>query len=219
MTKIIIFGTEAIAELAKFYFENDSDYEVVAFTLDKDFILENEFKGKPVVPFENILDIYPPDEFKMFIAISYTNLNKLRESKYNIAKSLGYELVSYISSKCNYLTEFSIGDNCFILEDNTIQPFVKIGNNVTLWSGNHIGHHTVIHDHNFLSSQVVISGKCELKSNSFFGVNSTIAHEVIVESENIIGAGAIITKNTNEKEVFVAPRAILLAKKSNLIKI
>ena len=52
------------------------------------------------------------------------------------------------------------GDNCFILEDNTVQPFVTIGNNVTLWSGNHIGHDSVIEDDCFISSHVVVSGTC-----------------------------------------------------------
>jgi sugar O-acyltransferase (sialic acid O-acetyltransferase NeuD family) len=171
------------------------------------------------VAFENIAEKYPPSSFKMFIALSYTNLNKLREEKYWAAKAKGYELVSYISSKCSYMSHFSCGDNCFIFEDNTIQPFVKIGNNVTLWSGNHIGHHSVLQDHIFISSHVVVSGHCIISSNSFIGVNSTIGHLVIIESENIIGAGSIITKSTEPRDVYVPSRSIRLEKKSNQINL
>jgi hypothetical protein len=98
----------------------------------------------------------------MFIAVSYAKLNKVRERKYYEAKKLGYQLVSYINSKCTWLTPFAHGDNYFVFEDNTVQPFVKMGNNVTLWSGNHIGHHSTIYDHNFISSHVVVSGHCTI---------------------------------------------------------
>lgn len=219
MAKIILFGTGDIAQIANYYFEIDSEHEVVAFTANKEYITASSFEGKPVVAFEDIGQKYPSHSYKMFIALSYSNLNKIRQTKYFEAKQKGYELVSYISSKCNYLSQYQCGDNCFIFEDNTIQPFVKIGNNVTLWSGNHIGHHSTLHDHLFISSHVVVSGHCNILSNSFIGVNSTIGHQVTIAQENIIGAGSIITKNTDFGDVFVPARSIKLDKKSNQIKL
>lgn len=217
--KIVIFGIGDIAQIANYYFDIDSEYEVVAFTVDKAYLNSNEFEGKPVIAFEDINEFYPPNDFKMFIATSYANLNKIRASKYEQAKQKGYELVSYISSKCSYMSQYPCGDNCFIFEDNTIQPFVKIGSNVTLWSGNHIGHHSTIDDHNFISSHVVISGHCHIKSYSFIGVNATLHNDVTLEQENIIAAGAIISKNTKEQSIWVPARSVLLDKKSNEIKI
>lgn len=219
MTKIIIFGTGNIAQMAHYYFKTDSDFEVVAFTVNKEYVLSEKFDGLPVVEFENIEYLYPPSEFKMFIALSYSDLNKIRATKYQEAKMKGYKLVSYISSRCNYLSEFSSGDNCFILEDNTIQPFVKIGNNVTLWSGNHIGHHSVLQDHLFISSHVVISGNCNIGSYTFIGVNSTIGNNVIIATENILGAGAIITRSTKHMDVYVPAKSIKLDFKSDKLKI
>ncbi len=219
MAKLIIFGTGDIAQIANYYFEIDSEHEVVAFTADKVFINSDTFEGKPVIPFEEICKELPSSDFKMFIALSYSNLNKVREMKYFEAKEKGYELVSYISSKCSFMSQFKCGDNCFIFEDNTIQPFVRIGNNVTLWSGNHIGHHSTIYDHNFISSHVVISGHCIIQPNSFIGVNATIGHQVEIARENIIGAGSIITKSTLEGDVYVPARSVKLDKHSSQIKL
>lgn len=213
--KIIIFGTGDIAQIANYYFDIDSQYEVVAFTVDSAYIQQPEYEGKPLVAFETIVDTYPPEQYKMFIALSYAKMNRLREAKYNDAKAKGYTLVSYISSHCTYLSQFPCGDNCFIFEDNTIQPFVKIGNNVTLWSGNHIGHHSVIKDHNFVSSHVVISGHCIIESYCFLGVNSTLAHKVTIASETLLGAGAVISKSTEEGRIYVPPRTAMLEKKSS----
>ena len=38
LKKIIIFGSSETAALAKYYFENDSKYKVIAFTVDDDFV-------------------------------------------------------------------------------------------------------------------------------------------------------------------------------------
>ena len=219
MKKLIIFGTGDIAQIANYYFKTDSDYDVIAFTADKEFISTDSFESKPLISFMDINKTHPPSEHEMFIALSYSKMNKVRELKYNEAKAKGYRLASYISSKCSYLSQFPAGDNSFIFEDNTIQPFVKIGNNVTLWSGNHIGHHSEINDHNFISSHVVLSGHCVIESNCFLGVNSTIAHKVKIAKETLVGAAAIITKDTDEKGVYVPAKSTLIDKKSDKIKL
>jgi sugar O-acyltransferase (sialic acid O-acetyltransferase NeuD family) len=217
--KIVIFGTGDIAQIANYYFQIDSNYEVVAFTVDKEYISGNEYERKPLINFEELKETYPPSAYKLFIALSYASLNKLREKKYHEVLDLGYDLVSYVSSKCTYLSQYPPGKNCFIFEDNTVQPFVTIEDNVTLWSGNHIGHHSIIHSHNFVSSHVVISGHCIIESNCFLGVNATIGHQVKIAKECIIGAGSIITKNTEEYSVYVPAKSVVLDKKSNLIKL
>ena len=219
MAKIIIFGTGDIAQIANYYFKIDSENDVAAFTVDKKYIIGESFEDKPLVAFEDLKKSFPPSEFRMFIAMSYAKMNKVRQEKYFQAKEAGYELVSYISSRCSYLSQFPAGDNCFIFEDNTIQPFVKIGNNVTLWSGNHIGHHSEIHDHNFVSSHVVLSGHCIIESNCFLGVNSTIAHRVKIAKETLLGAGAVISKDTIEKGVYVPAKGTMLDKKSDAFQL
>lgn len=218
MAKIVIFGTGDIAQIAAYYFRIDTAHEVVAFTVNKDYLTHDTFEGLPVAAFEEIENHYPPSEYQMFIALSYSGLNKIREAKYHEAKGKGYTLVSYISSKCSYMSQFPCGDNCFIFEDNTIQPFVKIGSNVTLWSGNHIGHHSEVGDHNFISSHVVISGHCRIGSHCFLGVNATLHNNVVIEKENIIAAGAIIAKSTQEKEIWLPARSSRSEKKSDEIK-
>lgn len=215
MKKLVIFGTGDIAQIAYQYFTDDSDYKVIAFTVDKEFNTKEKFEGLPVVDFEDIEKSHPGAECHMFIALSYAQMNKLRQEKYHAAKQKGYILASYISSHCTYLSKFAPGDNCFIFEDNTIQPFVRIGNNVTLWSGNHIGHHSEIHDHNFISSHVVVSGHCIIESNCFLGVNATLGHRVRVGRESLLGAGVMITRDTEEKGVYVPAKSIKLDKKSD----
>ena len=219
MAKLVIFGAGDIARLAHYYFARDSEHEVAAFTVDQKYRQADTFLDLPLVPFEEVSNTYPPDEYKMFVALSYAKMNKLREEKYKQAKAIGYELVSYVSSRCSFLTDHPVGDNCFILEDNTIQPFVKIGNNVTLWSGNHIGHDAVIEDHCFLASHIVVSGYVRIGHHSFLGVNATLRNNITIAPETLIGAGAIIMKDTVEQGVYLPERARLFEKKSSEIEL
>jgi sugar O-acyltransferase (sialic acid O-acetyltransferase NeuD family) len=201
MAKVIIFGVGKIAEIAHYYLENDSEHEVVAFTVDKDFINESTFHNLPVVEYEKLVEKYPPSEYKMFIPISYKKVNKLRAEKFNDAKEKGYKCVSYVSSKAIYYNTH-VGENCFILEGNVIQPFSEIGDNCILWSGNHIGHHASIKDHCFLASHVVVSGGVVINERSFLGVNCTIADNISIGRENVIGSSAVIFKDTDDNSVF-----------------
>ncbi len=217
--KIIIFGEGSYAEIVHQYFNDDSEYKVICFTKDDNYIESDEYLGLPMIPFSKIQELYPPNEFDMHIALSYTELNQLREKKFYEAKEKGYYLASYISSKASVMTKYPIGENCFIFEDNTVQPFVVVEDNVILWSGNHIGHHSVIKNHNFVSSHVVISGHCTLNPNCFIGVNATIGHNVSIGSKCLIGAGSIINKDTEKESVYVPAKSIKLDKKSNEFKL
>jgi len=215
MKKVIIFGTGTFGQVVHFYLTHDSDYEVIAFTANKDFIKQQSLLDLPIIPFETIESNYSPEKFSMFIAIPYTQMNKIRSKIYFEAKRKNYDLITYINSKASIWGNPIIGDNCFILENNVIQPFVKIGNNVIIWSGNHIGHHSNIGDHNFISSHVVISGNVKIKDHCFLGVNSTIRDGITISSECLIGAGSVILKDTLDKEVYTVNSTKLLNKTSD----
>jgi sugar O-acyltransferase (sialic acid O-acetyltransferase NeuD family) len=219
MADLVIFGAGDIARLADYYFTRDSPHRVAAFAVDAAYRTADTFLDRPLVDFEDVAARYPPDRFNMFVAISYAKMNKARAAKYEAARALGYELVSYVSSRCSYLTDHPVGDNCFILEDNTVQPFVRIGNDVTLWSGNHIGHDAVIEDHCFITSHVVISGYVRVGEYSFIGVNATLRNSIEIAPETLIGAGSVIMKSTKPKGVYLPKRAELFAKRSDEIEL
>lgn len=217
--KIVVFGTGDVARLAHVYFATDSDYEVVAFTVDRQYCDGERFRELPLVAFDEVGRRYPPSDHGMFVALSYAQMNRLRAERYQQAKERGYRLVSYVSSRCTYLSEHAAGDNCFILEDNTVQPFVRIGNNVTLWSGNHIGHDSIIEDHCFLASHIVVSGRVRVQPYCFIGVNATLRNSITIAPRTLIGAGATIMKDTEEGGVYLAPRPTLADKRSDEIKL
>jgi len=204
MIKVVIFGIEDLAQLANFYLKTERksihDPLVVAFTVNKEFIKEDRFKDLPVLPFEDLEQLgYTPGEYSLFAPIID---NKLRTKIYNEGKQRGYSFYSYISPYCTYFST-SEPENCFILEDNTIQPFTEIGNNVIMWSKNHFGHHSVIEDNCFITSQCTISGHCKIGKGSYLGVGCILRDGIEIGENCIIGMGALVTKSTEPDSTYI----------------
>ena len=171
-----------------------------------------------MVAIEEIEKDFPPSHFGAFVAVSYSRLNAVRTEKVAALKAKGYGLASYISSQARIFPGTTPGANAFILEDNTIQPFVKIGANVTLWSGNHIGHHSVIEDNVFIASQVVVSGNCHIKQRCFIGVNATLRDGITIGERSVIGMGACVLADCEDESVFPAPKTDPAAVKSSRLR-
>ena len=205
--KLVVFGARQIAEVCAFYFDHDSAYDVVAFTVDGGFLDDIMFAGRPVVPFEEIASSHPPDSHELFIAVSYQKMNRVRAQKYDAAKGMGYTLASYVSSKAITWPTLSIGDNTFVMEANVVQPFASIGSDTLLWSGNHIGHHSRVGNHCFLASHIVVSGGVDIGDHCFIGVNATLRDGIRVAERCLVGAGAIVMKDTKPDEVYLGAQA------------
>ena len=205
--KLIIVGDTAFAEIAYEYFTYDSDYEVVAFSVEREYLKKESLFGLPVVPFEEVEQNFNPAEHHVYAANVYTQLNRLRTRLSREAKAKGYKLASYISSRAFVWRNVEIGEHCFIFEDNTVQPFVKIGNNVVLWSGNHIGHHSTIRDNCFISSHVVISGFVDVGENCFLGVNAAVANNIKIGRDCWLGPNVTVVRDTPAASFLKPPKS------------
>lgn len=199
--KLVLFGYTEFAEIAYEYFTYDSEYTVVGFCVDREFLTKDSLFGLPIVPFEEVEKHFAPEEHYFYAASVYTKLNRLRKRVADTAKEKGYKLASYISSHAFVWRNVKLGEHIFIFEDNTVQPFSEIGNNVVLWSGNHIGHHSKVGDNCFISSHVVVSGGVVIGENCFFGVNSTINNAITIGKDCLVASGGLIYKDVPEDRI------------------
>lgn len=204
--KIFIIGDSAFAEVAYECFTHDSEYEVLGFAVETKFKSRDTLFGLPVINLEDIESHFNPSDVEFYAALVYTELNRLRTRLYSKAKAMGYKPASYISSAASIWRNVELGEHCFIFENNTLQPFVKIANNVVLWSGNHIGHHSLIEGNCFISSHVVLSGFCTVGANTFIGVNATVANNIHIAEDNWIGPGVVLTGNTEVDQLYVVEK-------------
>lgn len=200
--KLIIIGIGEIANIAYEYFSEDSMYDIKGFAVNSQYKKVDVFRGLPVFDVEKLKNIYSPKECKIFVAMGNGKLNYERTSMFYRIKEQGYTFANYISSNAFIWKNVSIGENCFILENNVLQPFVSIGDNVFIWSGNHIGHQTHIANNCFITSHVVISGMCNIGENTFIGVNSSVSEYINIAKDNYIAMATVINKNTKENSIY-----------------
>jgi sugar O-acyltransferase (sialic acid O-acetyltransferase NeuD family) len=200
--RLVIVGAGEFAEIAHEYFTHDSPYEVVGFSVDREFVREDRFRGLPVLPLDEVENHFSVDTHVAFVAVTYTRLNRVRARLFRVVKAKGYQCATYVSSRAFVWHTASIGENVFIFENNVVQHGVCIGNDVVLWSGNHIGHRSEIGDHCYLASHVVVSGYCKIGESSFLGVNATLADNVTVGANCLIGAGAVVLRDAPADTIY-----------------
>ena len=205
--ELVIVGDSLFAEIAHEYFEHDSTYRVVAFSVEREFRKRTLFRGLPVLPFEELPSQLEPTRHSVFAAITYTKLNRVRTRLLNAAVAHGFHPASYISSQAFVWPNVNLGEHCFVFEDNTLQPFVTIGRNCVLWSGNHIGHHSSIGDNVFIASHAVVSGSVRIGDNSFVGVNATLVNDIEIGADSWIGASVTVARDVEPDSVLRAPRS------------
>jgi sugar O-acyltransferase (sialic acid O-acetyltransferase NeuD family) len=205
MSKLVIVGAGAFADIAHEYFTYDSDYDVVGFSVEAAYLQGTEKRGLPVVAFEQLEEHFSPGEHAVYVASTYTHINRLRTRLARSAKERGYPLASYVSSHAFVWRNVQLGEHCFIFEDNTVQPFVTIGDNAVLWSGNHIGHHSTLGANLFISSHVVISGFCTIGDNCFLGVNATVSNDITIGEDCWIGPDVTITRDAPARSLYRPP--------------
>lgn len=201
--KLLIFGAGETATIAAEFFIVDTKESIAAFIVDDQFWKPGmEHLKFPVLPLSKTLDSFSPSEYKVFVAISYSKLNRDRQKVFNIFNDLGYELISYISSKANVWRTAEIGKNCMIFEGNNVQHNAKISDNVILWAGNHIGHGSLIGQSSYVSSHVCVAGFAKIGERCFLGINSSIIDFVNVANDCFVGAAALINKNTEVNSIY-----------------
>ena len=83
--EIVIFGVSEISELAHFYFETDSEYKVVAFTVDREFKKADSFKGLPIIAFEDI-------EILRFLELN-TKIKMIKINNQNLAVDVKEDII------------------------------------------------------------------------------------------------------------------------------
>src|ERR1700728_3436322 len=102
---IVIFGTGSFAQVAAVYLRKDSLREVIAYTVDGKYLIQDTLSGLPVGPFEELLEIYPPDRVDLLVATGFRGVNRFRREIFQRCKQIGYTLATYVSSDAFLMTD------------------------------------------------------------------------------------------------------------------
>ena len=113
MANIVIFGTGYSADVARVYLQRYSNHQIVGFTVDRQYATTQRFHDLPVVAWDSLEGVFPPDQVELLGPISYSRMNQFRRERYREGKARNYRFASFIHPQSNVETE-EIGAHCFI---------------------------------------------------------------------------------------------------------
>lgn len=102
-----------------------------------------------------------------------------------------------------------IGSECYLGTDVTIvrgslYENTMIGDGTLIAHGSKIGHGSVIESNVHLANNVSLAGSSHIMNRAFLGSACVISPHITVSEGTIVGAGAVVTKNFNEKYLSLA---------------
>ncbi len=195
MTDLVIFGVGPFARLMRYYFDQDSDYRVAAFTADCEYVKEASFCDLPVVPFETVARSHPPSRTDMFVAIGYRRMRN-RRVLFDRAKAQGYSLANYVSSRVVRYPDLRIGENNVAMAGVQFEPFVRVGNNNVFWSDTLVCHDVVVGDGNYVAAKCVLAGNCVVEDGCFLGNGVMLINNLLIARETHLLPGAVALRST-----------------------
>ncbi|HVY61571.1 MAG TPA: acetyltransferase [Planctomycetota bacterium] len=210
--RLVIVGDGETAELAHEHFSLDSPYAVAGFAVERAFLRAPELCGLPVVALEEMEARFPPGAHEAFVAVSSTRLNRVRRRLFRAAKAKGYRCASYVSSRASVSPSAVLGENAFVFEGCVLERRGRVADAVTIWSGSVVAHGTAIDEAAFLAPRAAVAGFCTIGRGAFLGVNCSVADRIAIAPDTVVGAGAVVIRDTEPGKVYVGNPARPLAK-------
>lgn len=209
---VVVFGTGDMSSVAAHYLRHDGGWAVVAFVVDRSYLVCDELDGLPVVAFETLAEHFAPAEHAFIAPLGWTAMNALRARKLEQAKAMGYSLASFISSHAIVNVGVEIGEAVCIYEGAMIGPFASVGDNVQIRSGVSVSHHVQVGSHTFFGTRAAVGGRVRIGERCVIGMGAVLRSGVRIADRSFIGAGAVVVADTEPEGIYVGNPARRLQK-------
>lgn len=214
MRPVVIIGQRTFARRMWAYLTRDAGREVAAFAVHRAYMEGDDLLGVPVVAIEDLPERCPPGEHDACVAAGFLRLNRARAELCDEIEQAGYPLLTYVASTATCWDPATIGRrNVLVLDRTVVGPFATVGENVVL-NGCNVNHDATVEDHCFIATGATVGGESVIGAYSFVGLNATVRNGVRVAPRTVIGAGALVKRDTAEGDVLSASASVPLSIKS-----
>lgn len=202
--KYIIIGNSDYAKLLYSYVKHEK--EVIAFSVDADYIDKTSLFDIPVVSYEDIDMLYSPSSVELLMAVGYSEMNDIREKLYRQYCKKGYTFGTYVHPSVIIGDECLVGKGNVFFEGVIIENGCQIGDLNAFFFGTVVGHDSIIGDFNSFSRSS-IAGRVKVGNNCFLGMGSVVNSDVTIGSHVLIGAATYVTTNISDGRATVAEKS------------
>jgi acetyltransferase-like isoleucine patch superfamily enzyme len=176
---IYLFGINPISD----YILENIDNSIIEFIVSDEYY-KNESHSN--IKIKKLSQINFSIDDVVYNCLGYKNL-ALRNEIGNFFRKKRI-LKSFVSKKSNISKNTNIADGNIIMDHVSIELNVSIDSDNIFWSGSRVCHDTKIGKSNFFASGSIIGGGCTVQNFSFFGFNSSVKQNTILDDSTFVQA-------------------------------
>lgn len=157
-----------------------------------DVIGVSELDGRKVYTFDQIKQIYSPDEIRIIISLGEPTA---RKAVYDRIKADGYKLHTYIDVSARIWDNVQIGEGCIVFPETVVDNNTVLKENSIIYLNAMVGHDTVVGAHSVVSVKSFIAGHCNIGACSYIGPGALLKDRLQIGEEGVIGLGAAVYRD------------------------
>ena len=200
MKPIIIYGNSTMAK--QVYLDaaqHDSELKIAAFCASDEFLRgEQLFCDVPLVKESEVLQEYSPDKYDMLSCVDAPSRLRNRIMVYEKLKSMGYNLINYVSPAANISPLAKLSENNVFFAHCHVYFDASFGHSNTVRSTAIVGHEVVVGSGTNISEGAVIGGNAQIGDSCWIGMNGTINNRVVLANDTLVASGAVVMQSTRQ---------------------
>lgn len=206
--KVIIIGASGHGKVVADIILKSGD-SVVGF-IDDNPKLQNGFIGFPVLGM--VEDATNYKEYKFVIAIGNADIRERIANELDLSWYTAIHPTAVISS-----IGVEIGEGTVVMANAVINSEAKIGSHCIINTGAIVEHDNRIDDFTHISVGVSLAGNVSIGRKSWIGIGSQIIQEKKICPDTVLGAGAVVIEDIQERGTYVGvpARRIMKSRTSN----
>lgn len=209
--KIILVGGGGHCRSVIDVIETENRYEIIGI-LDRVELVGQKVLSYPIIASDNDIETVLKNCQNFFITVGHIKTAAVREKLFNSIKEKGGHFPVIISPMAHVSKHACLSEGTIVMHHALVNTLAVTGKNCIINTGAVLEHDVQVGDHCHISTGAYINGECKIGSGSFIGSNATTVQTIQIGEQNVIAAGAVLTKNTEDFSMYAGNPATLKKK-------
>ncbi|ENM5726505.1 acetyltransferase [Vibrio mimicus] len=169
--------------------------EILAVISPDDLSLRAVFAGLVHLTQDEEVKRFSPDSVYLVNGIGMLPRSMLRQRVNQQFLELGYQFETVIASDAHVSLFATIRSGAQILPGARVQTGAVIGEHTIVNSGALVEHDCQIGAYNHIAPRATLCGAVCTREAVYIGANATVIQGLVLESQSVVGAGAIVNRS------------------------
>ena len=198
--KIILIGAGGHAKSCLDVLSSLSKYYKIAGFVDNNRNIKKILNHKVLGTNKDLPKIFKTCKYAL-ISIGQIKTFKIRENCFKKLKKIGFKLPSIISRHSYFSKNSKLGMGSIVMHGVVVNAFSSIGNNCIINTNSTIEHDVLIGNNCHVAGGSVINGGVKIGNGTFIGSGTVIKQGIKVGNNCVVKANTFVRKDIGNNEI------------------